>query len=263
MHDFTAYFQGHEDKLRADLKIIRSRLTHKGNKGSSAEDAFRSFLSDHLPRIYEVGHGEVIDSGDRAAGSIDPGAGQIDIIVLNDEQPRFVKTSDPGTYLIEGVSAAGEVKSILTSSELDKTVKKAGKFKSLRPKFFQNDMIQAEQSDVKRFYERRPYFLFAFESQMTIQTIHENIIKSQKKYGLTDTGHIDAVFCLDRGCLFNLGDGEGAFSFNLKSGAKFSNWGFKSEESTIVWLIKWLSVCMPRVRTFKNILTHYIFPQKD
>ena len=73
MVDFPAYFSGMETKLRAELESIRAVTTHAGNKGSKAEQAFRGFLSDHLPRSIEVGHGEAFDkhgnhAGDRRGG---------------------------------------------------------------------------------------------------------------------------------------------------------------------------------------------------
>ncbi|MGP4802162.1 DUF6602 domain-containing protein [Agrobacterium cavarae] len=59
-----------ETKLRAELESIRAARAHAVNKGNKAELAFRTFLNDHLPRSFEVGHGEAIDVHGNEAGNI-------------------------------------------------------------------------------------------------------------------------------------------------------------------------------------------------
>jgi hypothetical protein len=69
-----------EGQLRAQLDHARAQLEHMGNRGSAAEDAFRDFLARHLPRRFDVGHGEVVDTHGARSG-------QVDVIVSNEDQP--------------------------------------------------------------------------------------------------------------------------------------------------------------------------------
>ncbi len=67
-------------------------MEHKGNRGSGAEDAFRDFLSRHLPRRFDVGHGEVVDTHGARSG-------QVDVLIINEDQP-FRHGGRPGLYLV-------------------------------------------------------------------------------------------------------------------------------------------------------------------
>lgn len=206
--DLERYFSGYEDKLLAELSMERSSLTHSGNKGANLETKFRTFLSDHLPRRLEVAHGEVIDSMGAQAGDKFMHAGQIDTIIIDDEQPKFGNLNEPSTYFIESVNAAAEVKALLTSSQISSIVEKASRFKSLSPKFHDKDTINTTSGDIHRFYNKRPFFLFCYESQLTPEGLLKNILAAEKEQNLSATGHLDAIFCLDRGSLYNLGDGQ-------------------------------------------------------
>lgn len=66
-------------------------------KDDKAELAFRTFLNDHLPRSFEVGHGEAIDKHGNEAGDIGGGDHQIDVLVIDDSHPRFGKVEEPNT----------------------------------------------------------------------------------------------------------------------------------------------------------------------
>jgi len=104
--------------MRADLAAIRARFEQSGNKGSSVEEVMRSFLRDYLPRRLEVGHGEVIDTfGQRSR--------QTDVVLATEDHPYTFKPESPGLFFVEGVAAAAEVKSVLTSGELDGALQNA------------------------------------------------------------------------------------------------------------------------------------------
>src|SRR3954454_14882631 len=100
------------------LDQARIRFKQSGDVGTAgAEVPFRDFLREYLPGIYEVGHGEIVDSdGHRSA--------QTDVVIVEPDHPFTFTEDQPGLFFIDGVAAAGEVKSVLTSGELDRTLEK-------------------------------------------------------------------------------------------------------------------------------------------
>ncbi len=98
------------------------------------------------------------------------------------------------------------------------------------------------KEDRIRFVEHRPYFLFVFESQLTINTIKQKLQDYYHKNSTPVTSQIDAVFCLDRGTIFNFGDGEGSFQYAVKD---ISQPGLIIDENTekvLFNLMTWFSM---------------------
>ena len=63
----------------------------------------RKELSGFLPSSFSVGHGFIYDAyGD--------GTKQTDLIITNPDNPITYPEDQAGTYVIDGVSAAGEMK---------------------------------------------------------------------------------------------------------------------------------------------------------
>ena len=87
------------------------------SKGIEREIFLRRFLAQVLPPIFRFGHGEIIDTSKKISG-------QIDIIIENPFFPSLpVVDGGPRLYLAEGVAAALEVKSNISSqwSEVQRT----------------------------------------------------------------------------------------------------------------------------------------------
>ena len=90
------------------------------SKGIEREIFVRRFLTQVLPPIFRFGHGDIINTYNRTSG-------QIDIIIENPFFPSFpVVDGGPRLYFAEGVAAALEVKSDISSqwSDFQSTAKK-------------------------------------------------------------------------------------------------------------------------------------------
>jgi hypothetical protein len=261
--DFSARFAAVEQQLLAALARARADLTHAGSKGAVVEDAVRVFLSDHLPRRLAVGQGQVVDLYGRETG-------QLDIIITNEDQPFTYPTSQPGLYLVEGVSATGEVKSHLTTFELDKAIRGGAMVKALRYTYLEGDVIQATPSDQKRFYVSPPHFLLAFESSVATDTLLQRLIGAVEvapsRVTQPGTGQalapLDAVFVKDRGVALNLGDGAGAFVVHDDHGQRAAGWvwldGGQAGMGVLLLLLSWLHVNMPRFRRWVPVMAPYL-----
>src|SRR5262249_15684211 len=98
-------------------------------------------------------------------------------------------------------------------------------------------------------------FLFAYESQLSLSTIADRLLKESKTETTTDL--VDAVFVLGKGLIINFGDGKGALQFVNPEGVPQTGWIMQEYEATLIELIAWLSVAMPLFVRFEPILPRY------
>jgi hypothetical protein len=110
----TDYFRGQATVL--DGKYKSSEIKgDSSNTGSNREEIFSQWLMEHLPNSVtpELG-GHIIDSKKHTTG-------QVDVVLYNDNAPRF-GGNPKSYYFAEGVIGAIQVKSKLTSSMLSSAV---------------------------------------------------------------------------------------------------------------------------------------------
>lgn len=248
---FERQLKAVEGRLRARLEEVRARLHHPGSKGTSAEAAFRLALSEYLPRRISVGHGEVIDArGNRSA--------QCDVVLASDFHPNWFTGDEPSLFLIEAVAAAGEVKSVLTPADLTKCLDDVRRFRQLRPDWGGHTEIVATESDLRRFYRSPPYILFAYESQLSLETITERLQAATDDSGGRTTESIDGVFVLDRGFVLNFGDGKGAFVTQGSNGVRLTQYYWDDEMAPLVALMMWLPTALALPLAQLPVLARYL-----
>ena len=231
-----------ETEMRHKFEVVRAKFEHSGNKGTNTETILREFLRSYLPRRYGVGHGEVVDSQKNRST-------QTDIVIVTDEHPFTFTADEPGLFFVEGVFALAEVKSVLTSQELDKTIVNALKFRDL--KCASRGLVvllrSMNESDHNRFVGNPPYFLFAFESQITKETIAKRLIAQGKR-------SIDAVFILNQGAILDFGDGKGELQLKNPDGTTIPGWHDIGGSNALACLLLWLSG-MPDAQHTTSILS--------
>ena len=110
------YFEKQADILHGKYKSS-SIKGHKPDTGTNREEILKEYVELHLPKtVTPYLGGKIIDSIDNASR-------QTDIIIYNNSYPRF-GALPKSYYFSEGVVAAIEVKSLLTSGELDNALVK-------------------------------------------------------------------------------------------------------------------------------------------
>lgn len=244
-----------EAQMKKKLEEIRSTFAQSGDKGTSVEDSFRKFLHQYLPRRLEVGHGEIVDPNERRSK-------QTDVVIVNEEHP-FTFTPDlPGLFFIEGVCAAAEIKTNLTSTELKKAIKNSCQFKQLEIKSSKGTIAYSNPSDFGRFYKYPPWFLVAFESSLTLSGTKDRIEEFVKHNTVEINRLMDAVFVLGSGWVINFGDGKGSYQFRTPQGKSVKGWIWKNSDSVLFDLLGWLSIVMPRMIQSDPILPKYILKKK-
>lgn len=249
-----------EKRLALALEEARNQVDHKGNRGTNVEVAMRSVLSEHLPRVFDVGEGEVYDAyGD--------GTGQLDVIVTGPDHPFRYSEGAPGPYLVDGVSAVGEVKSLLTTGELDKVIASASKVKRLQLSPQKGDRITNHSKEYQRETEGvPPYFLVAFENNIADDTLMERLATAplvpapEGKYFNVTQHPIDAVFILGKAALLNLRSGNGPLQYQQADGTFMQGWLRVHTTNALSFMLAWLHEAMPRVQRNNTPLTPYLFP---
>ncbi len=230
-----------EKQMELRLQEIRLSQKHSGIKGASTEEALREFLRQFLPPYNRVGEGEVVDQNSQISR-------QIDVIITNEHHPFINDFSKPSTFIIEGVAAVGEVKSILTGIELERSLENSLCFKRLSIKSQAGTMIHSNPEDISRFLDKRPSFLFAFESRISISTIKDRIEKWNRDHNLPITEQIDAIFILSDKSLINFGEGKGALQILDTQGKSVCGYNQPAGNSanSLYYLLAWLSASIQR-----------------
>lgn len=249
-----AAFASDDLVLRAALTKARADFEHRGMKGDVVEVATRSFLRSHLPRKFDVGTGEVIDRyGARSS--------QLDVIILNDEQPFVHGIDVNGMYLAEGVSAVGEVKSSMGTKDLADILEKGERLRKLRPMPLEGDTIRGNPHDIARFVTSFAYFGLALESSMASEAILKTLVAAEDVDSPDGSGarvpKLDALFVLDRGVFQHFGNGKGSFQFIEADGNSLPGWVGSLGDGALVSLFTWLNAVMPRVNRAGSIAVPY------
>ncbi len=194
-------FERAAKKMRSDFDEI-SNVPHSALKGAEAEWIVRRFLSDHLPKRFDIGSGFILDPKDSLSK-------QMDVVVYDALNCPVFRVSDSASiYPSDNVAAAIEVKSRLTKKELEDSAKKIRSAKRLAkskgPKvqeIGENSSwatvdISQSQFDVQHTIG----IVFAFSSALKLTTISnhlDRIIREQGGLG----HHIDFVVVLDKGMI--------------------------------------------------------------
>lgn len=246
-------FELAQRRMVLSLDEIRESLTHKGDRGSSAEEVLREFLRQYLPSYNRVGEGEVINvAGEQST--------QLDVIVTNEYHPSLGRMNRPETFIVEGVAAVGEVKTNLNSNDINTLIQSCIKYKSITPTNVTGMTGFWNPFDRHRFVEHRPYFLFAFESQLSIDAIHQKLADYYKENLTPIENQIDALFFLDRGTIWNFGDGKGSFQHLINGvpqpGLYITN---ENKDGVLFDLMTWFSI-LPRCSYPHSPMQLYLTP---
>lgn len=238
--------------MNQKLELIRMELNNSSDKGENAEEILSDFIKNYLPPIYRIGRGEIIDSYGKQSS-------QIDIIITNQYHPFISDYNRPSIFFVEGVSCCGEVKMYLNDTHLNAALNNCKSLKNIIPKHLKSTQISSSPSDIKRFIDRKPYFIFTYNSSLSIETVKERIDIFNRNIKIEE--QVDAIFLLDKGTIINFGDGRGQLKYG-KPRMKETFPGFhitnKKTESILYDFLTWLSVSIQNMVIFNSILINYV-----
>lgn len=124
--DMTELFKGMQVQMLSTLELGRAQITHNGEMGEAAEESWRKWLRDYLPKRYRVDKAIVVDCDGNTSD-------QIDIVIYDSQYSYFVFKHEQVIYVpAESVYAVIEVKQDLTKAHLDYAGEKAKSVRSLK-----------------------------------------------------------------------------------------------------------------------------------
>jgi hypothetical protein len=265
-----------EQELQTALAKARLESDHGTTIGDGAEEALRNTLRSYLPSGYGVGKGIIYDAfGD--------GSRQTDVVITNPDHPLSFPEGKSGTYVVDGVAAAGEVKSCLRVSSLKDSIKKGAAFKKLRMAVNESDhvMTAKEQAYMQQIGMVPPYFVVAFDNKVSNETMAKRLRRAGlidpptgKSTGEHDWAHtpqppLDVVCILGKGVwLYLRPDNPMGFQigYTKEDGSKtirndLSGWAYIETKAPLVMTMIWLHAAMPRVFRGKSVFSPYLVPQ--
>ena len=198
-----------EDGDNAPQLIVTSKIPansgHPLHKGTPREAFIKQFLQSHLPESVSIGSGEIIDNQSL------PGQqrNQFDIVIYRKNYPKLDFGGGINGFLIESVIATVEVKSTLSSTELESSIKAAKNSKSLNKSVTQSFSTGYIPPAILNF-------VVAYDGPQNMSTVHRWIPQihgslnifcpslsiDPKQRILTSSPSIDGVFILEKGFLY-------------------------------------------------------------
>ncbi|MDI3313718.1 MAG: hypothetical protein QJR12_05375 [Mycobacterium sp.] len=264
-----------EQELQTALAKARLESDHGTTIGDGAEDAVRNMLRSYLPSGYGVGTGFVYDAfGD--------GSRQSDVVITNPDHPLSFPEGKSGTYLVDGVAAAGEVKSCLDIPKLNDSITKGAAFKQLRMTVNESDhvMTAKEQAYMKQIGMVPPYFVVAFDNKVAPATMRERLEKAglieppagksmgEEDWANTPQPPLDVICILGKGVWLYVRPNNPLgirIGFENPDGSKtvrddVSGWTFVETHAALVLTLAWLNAAMPRVFRGQSVFSPYLLP---
>lgn len=112
------------NKTRQLLAVSEQAICeHSGLKGSHREDIIKIYLSDIVPKRYDIGKGMIYGSITRSH--------ETDIVIWDSNNFPCLKMNGHSMYFAESVQAAIEVKSVYNTDEEEDVVKKTEDLKTM------------------------------------------------------------------------------------------------------------------------------------
>jgi len=193
---FKSVLSRAEKRLLIDAASAEG-FEHNGLRGAERAAALSDFLRSHLPGVFSVGKGEVIDYRDNRSG-------EIDLFIYDQASAAPIQDSQENMLIpAEALYAVIEVKSVLSQEGLNTCIKAAKRIRDLRP--FKNHFIAPPLNGaVMNDRCRCPYYVFSYRTNLGADN-WANREFDRVKEAASDAGYtldlLDRIIVLDRGII--------------------------------------------------------------
>lgn len=176
--------------LQNEYQTISSKIEHNGLKGTMREDKLKEYIKKLFPSKYAIGNGILVDSNETQSKQQDF------IIYDNFNSPNLIETDSVQVIPIESVYATIEVKSTLTISELETSIKNIESVKKLeKTKPFINPVFSTS-------FTPPICMIFAYSSDTSLNNIVKKIDELNSDIEISN--RLSIVCVLDKGLIFGI-----------------------------------------------------------
>lgn len=167
-----------------------TEIDHPGLRGRVREIAVERLIRPFLPAPFDIGTGKIVDANGKQSSETDV------IIYSRDILPSIMYSERDGLFPIESTFFSIEIKSRLTSVELNDAIKKAERLAGLDYLYgyHTDDAQQVEH----KFMTTMP-LLFAFDSDLTVEGKDELQRYMEKDIDWLSSPKLKAICVLGRG----------------------------------------------------------------
>jgi hypothetical protein len=192
----SKHFEAVLRRIAADF-LDSDSFHHVLSKGEEREEPIKSFLKNLLPDTFKITSGEVIDLYDKSSPQLD--------LMIYDAVRNFGFYSKSKSILpAEALLVSIEIKSILSSEEIRKSVKAAQKLYTIKP--FKKP-LSSPRIDGEAFDGRCRYFHCIFAYDSTIKSEEDYLKKEYDRYNniITELSApeniIDRIYVANKGMI--------------------------------------------------------------
>jgi hypothetical protein len=186
------------EKVMIAQSAVAINAGHPNLRGSPREWFIRDFLESHLPSSLEIGQGEIIDFRSSPKLPRSNYRPQADIVIYRRDVPKIALSKNDTAFLVEGVMATIESKSVLTKHELKSACKSSKTHKALTRQFSAGFRSSTFPSHIVSY-------VVAYDSKTSIKTVAKWLPAIAKEEGINPDRLVEMVIVLGKGVVWKIG----------------------------------------------------------
>lgn len=251
MSKVEKYFETHAVSLNSMFEQIRKIYTDSGKKGYENERIFAEFIESVYPCNFVTTRSQIIDSKDHISD-------EVDVCINNQFQPFKAKPGQP--LIAEGIDLAVQIKGTITTKEIQRIVDNCISVKRLDRDVSKEELTAQRKmninwEDAPYHLFRIPYVVFAFTSQLKIETIQNKL--SQEYLTLPAALQLDALFVMNRGTILNFREGKGFAWQNTKGEKRTGLYAMNTQDRTLLEFMRHIYEVIPVFYRLRHPIVHY------
>lgn len=194
---------------------------HPNLRGGPREWFVRDFLESHLPSNLEIGQGEIIDSQSIPKPPRSNYRPQADIVIYRRDVPKITFSRNDTAFLVEGVMATIESKSVLTKNELKSACKSSKAHKALTRQLSAGFRSSTFPSHVVSY-------VVAYDSKAAMKTVAKWLPAIAKELRINPDRLVEMIIVLGKGVVWKIDAFPGLTIQDLPPGHQ---WAFIEQTS--------------------------------
>ena len=237
--------------LEAHLNAIEQVLIAQSNaaqnagnpnlRGGPREWFIHEFLESHLPSIYEIGQGEIIDENSTPEPPKGNYRSQVDLIIYRRDIPKIKYSRIDAAYFSQGVKATIESKSVLSRSDVEQSCMASKSHKSL---------VRAFKSTPQQ-PEYIISYVVAYDGPQKISTVANWLPDITRQLKAKPEELVEMIIVLGKGIIWRI---DACPDFPIPSVPPNRKWAFMEQKGNNLYalfthMLSWVSNVSPQPDT--------------